>query len=73
MFEDLGDLVLEQNASKEEVKRLLGKACGVASEEYRKIRERRSILPECVALFERLGRNMWLYVFAFSDVLVPAD
>lgn len=62
-FSDLDEFVLARSASKDEIKKMLGTACKVATVEYRKIRQRDSILPECVVLFERLGKNMWLYTF----------
>lgn len=45
---------------------MLVKACRVATADYRTIKERKSMLPECVVLFERLGKNMYLYVISFS-------
>ena len=62
MFSNLAELVLEPAASKDEIRAVLRKACNVATGEYGKIRDRRSMLPECVVLFERLGRNLWLYI-----------
>jgi hypothetical protein len=49
---------------------MLVKACRVATAEYGKIRERKSMLPECVDLLEELGRNMWEYV-SFLFLYLP--
>lgn len=55
VFNDLQDLVLSTLAKKEEVRDVLLKACRIATAEYEKIKKRKSMLPECVMLFEELG------------------
>lgn len=55
---DLKEPVVGKEAGKEEVREKLVKACRMATEEYRGIRERRSMLPGCVILFEELGQKM---------------
>lgn len=59
-FPDLQSLTLSESASKDEVRCLLVKACKVATAEYGRIKERKSVLPECVILFERLGNDLYL-------------
>jgi hypothetical protein len=68
VFPELDGLVLSSAASRDEIGEMLGKACRVATVEYGKIKERESMLPGCVALFQRLGKNMYLYVFLYSDI-----
>jgi hypothetical protein len=71
VFSGLDELVLSPSASKGEIKERLAKACKVATVEYGKIRRRESMLPECVVLFERLGKNMYFYVFfPFCSVML---
>lgn len=60
VFPDLQDLVLDHhNATKEETKQALMKACEVATKEYMKIRARKSMLPGSVAWMEEVGEQMW--------------
>ncbi|KAF4610365.1 hypothetical protein G7Y89_g15755 [Cudoniella acicularis] len=60
IFHDLQNLVLEKNAGKEEVKRKLVESTRIASGGYEKLKARKSVLPEFVALAEDLGRKMLL-------------
>ena len=62
IFADLQDLALTPSAMKEEMKKMLVRACGAAAAEYGKTRERKSMMPESVALMEFLGQNTILYV-----------
>ncbi|TVY39675.1 Trichothecene 15-O-acetyltransferase [Lachnellula occidentalis] len=68
IFPDLSSLLLAKDASKNETKHKLKKACLVATSEYTKIRERKSILPEIVVLLETIGAAMSKY----SPPLFPA-
>jgi len=52
--------VLEKEASKEEIKRKLVKACEIATEQYGKIRERESVLSEIISVVEDIGDGMAL-------------
>lgn len=70
IFENLQHLTLSPSATKSEIREMLVKACRVATAEYGKIRERKSMLPECVDLLEELGRNMWEYV-SFLFLYLP--
>jgi hypothetical protein len=47
------------------VREALVKACRIATEEYGKIKGRKSMMPERVALMEFLGRKMLRYVLSF--------
>jgi len=58
IFPNLDDLVLPLQASRNEIKDKLIGTCRTATEEYAKIRARKSMLPDCVLLFEEIGRNM---------------
>jgi hypothetical protein len=58
VFENLEELVLSPSAKKEEVKDALVKACRIATVKYEKIKQRKSMLTECVVLFEELGMGM---------------
>lgn len=58
MFEGLDELVLAPTAGRVEVREVLVKACGIATAEYGRLRERKSVLPECVALFEEIGQML---------------
>jgi len=59
IFSNINELVLDSKASKRDTKDMLVKACMMATEEYVKIRERKSVLPECVMLMEDIGAGMW--------------
>lgn len=58
LFADLRDLSLSLEAGKEEIKSKLVHASQIATKSYRKISNRKSILPECVVLFENLAKMM---------------
>ena len=58
LFADLKDLSLSLEAGKEEIKSKLVYTSRIATKSYRKISNRKSILPECVVLFENLGKMM---------------
>ncbi|KAG0645771.1 Core trichothecene cluster (CTC) 3 [Hyphodiscus hymeniophilus] len=60
VFSGLDHLNLKRSATNNEIREVLGKACREATEEYGRIRKRESMLPECVVMFERLGKNMFL-------------
>jgi hypothetical protein len=66
VFPDLHELVLERKATQEEIKRTLVKACRMSTNEYVKIKERKSMLPKNVAWMEEVGEQMWKYVFLLS-------
>lgn len=66
IFTDLQNFSLPQTATKSEIRATLINACQMATAEYSKIRRRKSILPESIALPEELGRKMWEYVFCKS-------
>ena len=50
--------MLGKEAPKSEIRKMLISACRIATDEYTKIRERKSMLPESVTLLEELVRNM---------------
>ncbi|KUJ22961.1 uncharacterized protein LY89DRAFT_727749 [Mollisia scopiformis] len=52
------EISLSADAGKEEVRDVLVEVCRVATIEYGKIKARKSMLPECVVLFEELGEGM---------------
>ncbi|KAK0103443.1 trichothecene 15-O-acetyltransferase [Cadophora gregata] len=58
VFNDIEELALSSTASRHEIREKLLKACRVSTEQYIDIRERKSMLPECVNLFEDIGRMM---------------
>jgi len=58
VFPDLQELVLSKYAMKDQIKAKLKKACLIATAEYGKIRERKSMMPEIVALTEAIGEAM---------------
>ena len=58
------ELIIAENANDAEVTRVVREATRIATEQYKVIRERKSMLPECVVLMEVVGRVMW-YVFLF--------
>ena len=62
VFDGLQELALNGLVERSEVRKKLIKACKVSTAEYGKIRERKSMLPECVVLFERLGKSTHLYM-----------
>jgi hypothetical protein len=62
IFESISDLRLSPMASKVETKEMLVKTCKMATAEYGKIRERKSMLPESILLMEDIGASMWKYV-----------
>lgn len=58
IFPDLRELSLPRSAGAAAIKPMLVKSCKIATAEYGKIKARKSILPECVTLFESLGEKM---------------
>jgi hypothetical protein len=58
IFSELETLILSPSATQSEIRSVLIRACRVAAAEYGKIKARKSILPESVALMEFLGANM---------------
>ncbi|PVH84173.1 hypothetical protein DL98DRAFT_512580 [Cadophora sp. DSE1049] len=60
IFTNLTELALSSTASRDEIRKKLIKACCMATKQYIGIRERKSMLPECVNLFEDIGRMMLL-------------
>ncbi|KAE8453422.1 hypothetical protein EG329_010283 [Mollisiaceae sp. DMI_Dod_QoI] len=60
VFPDLQGLALSSSAGTGEVRDVLVKACRIATAEYGKIKASKSMLPECVVLFEELGEGMAL-------------
>lgn len=71
IFPDLRDLSLSLEAGREEVKAKLVKACQTATEEYMKIKNRKSILPQCVVLFENLGRIKYVVHIRVPIISTP--
>lgn len=59
-FTNLLELALSSTATQDETREKLLRACHVATEQYIGIRERKSMLPECVNLFEDIGQMMIL-------------
>jgi 15-O-acetyltransferase Tri3 len=70
LFPDLREFPLSLEAGKEEIRSKLVQACSIASESYRKIRNRKSILPECVVLFEDIGQALRTMRYVV-DITVP--
>ncbi len=60
IFKDLQDFILPLSAPKPEIRSMLIRTCRVATMEYSKIKQRKSMLPECITLFEDLGQKMFL-------------
>ncbi|CZR51941.1 uncharacterized protein PAC_01818 [Phialocephala subalpina] len=60
VFDGMEELVLSPEATKGELGAKLIRACRVATGEYGMIKARKSMLPECVVLFEELGQKMAL-------------
>ncbi|KAH7397862.1 15-O-acetyltransferase Tri3-domain-containing protein [Cadophora sp. MPI-SDFR-AT-0126] len=60
IFNDIGELALSRTASRDEIREKLLKACRMATDQYVGVRERKSMLPGCVNLFEDIGRMMLL-------------
>ncbi|KAL2069673.1 hypothetical protein VTL71DRAFT_14352 [Oculimacula yallundae] len=63
IFGDISELVSARTATDAEIRENLVKACRRSTEQYLKIRERKSMLPECVNLFEEIGRSALLYAY----------
>jgi 15-O-acetyltransferase Tri3 len=59
VFTGLHELVLGQKATKKDIKGTLVKACRISTNEYLKIKERKSLLPENLAWMEEVGEQMW--------------
>ncbi|KAG4437997.1 hypothetical protein IFR05_006537 [Cadophora sp. M221] len=60
IFTNIDELVLTSTATKCDTQEKLLKVCRMSTEQYTNIRERTSMLPECVNLFEDIGRMMLL-------------
>jgi 15-O-acetyltransferase Tri3 len=58
IFPDLRELSIPGLAGRRAIKPMLVKACKIATAEYEKIKIRKSMLPECVALFESFADKM---------------
>ncbi|KAH7346548.1 15-O-acetyltransferase Tri3-domain-containing protein [Rhexocercosporidium sp. MPI-PUGE-AT-0058] len=58
IFTDLDELVLSSTATRCEMRDKLLKACRMSTEQYINIREKKSMLPETVNLFEDIARMM---------------
>jgi hypothetical protein len=58
IFPDLKEILLSRRADRAAVKSKLVKACKIATKQYGIIKSRKSMLPECVALFESFGENI---------------
>ena len=58
IFPDLEEISLSLSANRADVKSKLVKACKVATKQYEIIKNRKSMLPECVALFDSFGEKM---------------
>jgi hypothetical protein len=60
IFRDLNTLTLSMASTRAESRGMLSKACKISGEEYRKIREQRSMLPEMVSLAEDMAKLILL-------------
>jgi len=58
IFHDLEKISLSRSANRAAIKSKLIKACKIATEQYGSIKKQKSILPECVLLFESFGEKM---------------
>jgi hypothetical protein len=58
VFEDLTTLNVAVEATRAEERSALLKACEMAGEQYRKLREQKSMLPGMIALSENAGKEM---------------
>jgi hypothetical protein len=58
IFPDLRELSIPRFAGQAAIKAMLAKACKIATAEYEKIKIRKSMLPECVLLFESFADKM---------------
>jgi hypothetical protein len=58
IFPDLEEISLSRSADGADIKSKLLKACKVATKQYEIIKNRKSMLPECIALFESFGEKM---------------
>jgi hypothetical protein len=56
IFDNLDDLTLSLNSTQIETKDMLLKACRIAGDQYARIGERKSMLPEMVILAEDMAR-----------------
>jgi len=61
VFPDLQELKVEKSAGKASVKQTLMNACGIATQEYMKIRERKNMLPPSINIMEDIGKAMWVH------------
>ena len=59
VFSNLHDLLLSLSATKAEIKDKLIRACRVAKAQYSMIKQRKSVMPESVALMEYLGNVLY--------------
>jgi len=66
VFSDLQKLTPREDATKSSTKQVLLEACGMATKEYSKIKERKSMLPPSLNIMEDIGKKMWLYVVSYS-------
>ena len=70
IFPNLEKLTLGEEATREEVREVLVRACLVATGQYGEIRRRKSMLPDAVALLEYLGSVMIRYTVHSSKILL---
>ncbi|KAH8684788.1 hypothetical protein BGZ60DRAFT_523985 [Tricladium varicosporioides] len=58
IFPNIHELALSLEASKDEIREKLVKACHIATEQYVILKTRKSVMPESIALMEYLGSQM---------------
>jgi hypothetical protein len=73
IFKDLDELSLSMEATREETNKALLKACKIAGEQYKKIRDQKNILPGTVALAESLANEMNQSIGAQDTESMPME
>ena len=55
LFPDLQEFSLNQQSTSAEIKAALLKACRIATSEYLKVKNSKSIMPQCIAVMEEIA------------------
>lgn len=61
ILENMNELALPNDASKDQIRSILIKAIEVCKAEYMKFKMTESVLTKCVGLFEEMGKDMIKY------------